>query len=162
MLKTSSRTLLIAAIITAIVVPLVLYQPVMATEADDAPMEQTTVVKPGSRARPILRFLKRAEPTEVNGEAIALVRNILVLDVDGEPVRVLMPPKWTTMDGEVVEREVLVDSIKDQTITVKALQASFENPQGVTISLILGYEITAEEDFYAVLPFNIEIVPIAS
>lgn len=162
MLKTSSRTLLIAAIITAIVVPLVLYQPVMATEADDAPMGETIVVKPRCRARPILRFLKRAEPTEVKGEAIALVRNILVLDVDGEQVRVLMPPKWTTMDGEVVEREVLVDGIKGQAITVKVLQASFENPQEVTISLVLCYEIAAEEDFYAVLPFNIEIVPIAS
>ena len=162
MLKASSRTLLIAAIIAAIAVPLVLYQPVMATEADDAPMEQTIVGKLRCRARPILRFLKRAEPTEVKGEAIALVGNILILDVDGEQARVLMPPKWTTMDGEVVEREALVESIKDQTITVKALQASFENPQGVTISLILGYEIAAGEDFYAVLPFNIEIVPIAS
>lgn len=165
-MKISSKTLLIAVVIAGIAIPLVLYQPVMANEtdeieADDVPMEQNTVEKPRlrCRARPILRFLKHAEAAELEGKEVALVRNILVLDVDGDPVRVLMPPKWTTMEGDVVESEVLVDGIDDETtITVKALEASFENPQGVTISLILAYEINAGEDYHAVLPFNISLV----
>jgi hypothetical protein len=159
-LKVSSKSLVIAAIIAAIVVPLVLYQPVMATEVnDDSPNAgETMAVKPRPRAGIILRFLKRAEPTVVEGEAVALVKNILVLNVDDEPVRVLLPPTWTTMDGEVIEREALMESIGDETITITGLQASFENPQGVTISFILGYEITTEVgSFYAVLPFNISI-----
>lgn len=159
-MKTSSKSLVIAALIAAVVVSLVLYQPVMATDAneDSANIEETMVVKPRCRAGLILRLLKRAEPTVVEGKAIALVKNILVLNVDDEPVRVLLPPTWTTMDGEVIAREVLIESIGDQTITITGLQASFENPQGVTISIILGYEITTEvSDFYAVLPFNINI-----
>jgi len=159
-LKTSSKSLVIAALIAAVVVSLVLYQPVMATEAnDDLPnTEETMVVKPRCRAGLILSLLKRAEPTVVEGKAVALVKNILVVDVDGEQVRVLLPSTWTTTDGEVIAREVLIESIGDQTITITGLQASFENPQGVTISIILGYEITTEvSDFYAVLPFNINI-----
>jgi len=159
-LKTSSKSLVIAALIAAIVVPVVLYQPVMATEAnDDLPnTEETMVVKPRCRAGLILRFLKQAEPTVVEGKVIALVKNILVVDVDGEQVRVLLPPTWATMDGEVIAREVLIESIGDQTITITGLRASFENPQGVTISIIMGYEITTEvSSFYAALPFNINI-----
>jgi len=159
-LKTSSKSLVIAALIAAVVVSLVLYQPVMATDANDdsANTGETMVVKPRCRAGLILGFLKRAEPTVVEGKAVALVKNILVLNVDDEPVRVLLPPTWTTMDGEVIAREDLMESIGDQTITITGLQASFENPQGVTISIILGYEITTEvSDFYAALPFNINI-----
>lgn len=159
-MKTSSKSLVIAAIIAAIVGPLVLYQPVMATEAnDDSPNTgETIVVKPRCRTGIALRFLKRAEPTVVEGKTVALVKNILVLNVDDEQVRVLLPPTWTTMDGEVIAREVLMESIGDQTITIMGLQASFENSQGVTIIFILGYEITAEvSNFYAVLPFNINI-----
>jgi len=159
-LKTSSKSLVIAALIAAIVVSLVLYQPVMATDAneDSANTGETMVVKPRCRAGIILRFLKQAEPTAVEGKPVALVNNILVVNVDGEQVRVLLPPTWTTMDCEVIAREVLIESIGDQTITITGLQASFENPQGVTISIILGYEITSEvSSFYAVLPFNINI-----
>jgi len=159
-LKTSSKSLVIAALIAAIVVSLVLYQPVMAIDAneDSANTEETMVIKTRCRAGVVLRFLKRAEPTVVEGKAIALVKGILVLNVDDEQVRVLLPPTWTTMDGEVIAREVLIESIGDQTITITGLQAGFENPQGVTISIILGYEITSEvSSFYAVLPFNINI-----
>ena len=154
-MKKSLKILAIVVAIMAIAVPLARYQPVKATDIEDDDTVQTIVVKP--RCKVGLKFLKRSEPTEIEGKASSLVKHMLLLDIDGEQVRVLLPPKWTTMDGEVMDLEVLFDNIEGQIIIVGALQIVYENPQGVTISIIFGYEINNDEySFYAVLPFNID------
>ena len=168
-MKITSKTLLIAFIIAAIAVPLMLYQPVLANGAEEVEVDDVSVVKTGCRlgwrkkGGLVWRFLKNAEATEVKGEVVALERNILVLDVEGESaVNILVAPKWTDMEN-VLESEELFVGLDGETITLKALEADYTNPNEVTVNVIFGYEIVheidgEEEDYYAVLPFNIEVV----
>lgn len=162
-MKITSKTLLIAFVIAAIAAPLLLYQPVLANDADEIEVDDVPVVKPGCRPGwrkkgRLVWFLKNAEETEVTGEVVALERDILVLDVEGESaVNILVAPKWTDME-DVLESEELFGILDGKTITMKALKAGYTNPNKVTVSVIFGYEIVdGEEDYYAVLPFNIEV-----
>lgn len=164
-MKITSKTLLIAFVIVAIAVPLMLYQPVLANGVEEVEVDDVSSVKPRCRfgwrkkVGLVWRFLKNAEATEVKGEVVALERNILVLDVEGESaVNILVAPKWTDME-KVLESEVLFnDLLHGETITLKVLEASYTNPNEVTVSVSFGYEIDVEDDnYYAVLPFNIEI-----
>jgi len=168
-LKITSKTLLITFVIAAIAVPLMLYQPMLANGAEEVKVDDVSIVKPGCRlgwrkkVGLVWRFLKNAEATEVKGEVVALERNILVLDVEGgSAVNILVAPKWTDME-DVLESEELFDDLDGETITLKALEAGYINPNEVTVSFIFGYEIVHEIDggegnYYAVLPFNIEVV----
>jgi len=142
-----------------------LYQPVLANGVEEVEVDDVSIMKPECRlgwrkkVGLVWRFLKKAEATEVKGEVVALERNILVLDVEGESaVNILVAPKWTDMEN-VLESEVLFNDLDGKTITLKVLKAGYTNPNEVTVSVIFGYEIDVGEDnYYAVLPFNIEIV----
>lgn len=167
-MKITSKTLLITFVIVAIAVPLMLYQPVLANGTEEVGVDDVSIVNPrlrlGWRKKIgfVWRFMKNAEATEVKGEVVALERNILVLDVEGESaVNILVAPKWTDME-DILESEELFEDLDGEMITLKALEADYINPNEVTVSFIFGYEIVHEIDggeskYYAVLPFNIEV-----
>lgn len=116
--------------------------------------------KSGLKAWRVWWFLNHSEPTEVNGAAVALFKNMLIVDTAEGQIRIHLPQAWT-VNGEVTIREELFESgylSEGENITVKALRANVINKQGLCVYLLLGYEIINESTVhaYAILPFNIE------
>jgi len=116
--------------------------------------------KPRPRIRRGWWFLNHSEPTEVDGAAVALFKNMLIVDTGEGQIRIHLPQAWT-VNGEVTMREELFESgylSEGETIIVKALRADVIDKQGLCVYLLLGYEIINESSVhaYAILPFNIE------
>lgn len=116
--------------------------------------------RPRVKARRGWWFLNHSEPTEVDGAAVALFKNMLIVDTDEGQIRIHLPQAWT-VDGEVTMREELFESgylSEGENIAVKALRADVIDKQGLCVYLLLGYEIINESTVhaYAILPFNIE------
>jgi len=116
--------------------------------------------KPRLKARRVWWFLNHSEPTEIDGTAVALFKNMLIIDTSEGQIRIHLPQAWT-IDGQVTIREELFESgylSEGETITVKALRADVIDKQGLCVYLLLGYEINNESTVhaYAILPFNIE------
>jgi hypothetical protein len=107
-------------------------------------------------------FFKGAEAVVVEGVVTAHHNNILVLTADEEKrVNIVLPRVWNSNSDivrlqQIYEEEIV--SIGDE-ITVKALKRRVTNENGVTVTMIFGYEINDlanGNDLYAVLPVNIE------
>jgi hypothetical protein len=116
--------------------------------------------KPRLKARLVWWFLNHSEPTEVNGTAVALFKNMLIADTSEGQIRIHLPQAWT-VNGEIIMREELFESgylSEGENITVKALRADVIDKEGLCVYLLLGYEIIDESgaNACAVLPFNIE------
>ncbi|MFQ6073851.1 MAG: hypothetical protein ACE5KC_01400 [Candidatus Bathyarchaeia archaeon] len=116
--------------------------------------------RPRLKARLVWWFLHHSEPVEVEGTAVDLFRDMLIADTSEGQIRIHLPQAWT-VDGELTMREELFESgylSAGEDITVKALRADITNEEGLSIYLLLGYEIIDESGVsaYAVLPFNIE------
>ena len=116
--------------------------------------------RPRVKARRGWWFLNHSEPTEVDGAAVALFKNMLIVDTGEGQIRIHLPRAWT-VDGEVTMREELFESgylSEGETITVKALRADVIDKEGLCVYLLLGYEIINESTVHAhaILPFNIE------
>jgi hypothetical protein len=127
---------------------------------NDMNFEARCRCKPRLKARRVWWFLNHSEPTEVDGTAVALFKNMLIIDTSEGQIRIHLPQAWT-VDGEVTMREELFESSylsEGETITVKALRADVIDKQGLCVYLLLGYEIINESTVhaYAILPFNIE------
>lgn len=106
-------------------------------------------------------LIANATPIEINGTVVALIKDMLVLDTDEGHVRIHLPPVWT-INYEVMQTEELFNntfSSIGQNVTVKALKAVLFENEGLSINIIMGYEIINAESVhaYAVLPFNIEV-----
>lgn len=109
----------------------------------------------------VKRLIANATPTEINGTVVALVRDMLVLDTDEGHIRIHLPPVWT-LNYEVMQREELFNntfSSIGQNVTVKALKTILFENDGLSINVMMGYEIINADSIhaYAVLPFNIEV-----
>ncbi len=168
-MKTYMKALSIALILMVIAVPLAL-NVTMAAPVGSWSLAQTTepqVVQqqsnePGPRAQLLKWLIAHSTPVEVNGEAVALVRNMLIVQVGEDQVRVLMPRGWT-VDGNVIGAGRLFNgtymSFGDD-VTVKALKTVLKtDDEGFNIYTLIGYEIIDNENgahAYAILPFNIE------
>jgi hypothetical protein len=127
---------------------------------NDMNFETRCRCRPRVKARRGWWFLNHSEPTEVDGAAVALFKNMLIIDTSEGQIRIHLPRAWT-VDGEVTMREELFESgylSEGETITVKALRADVIDKQGLCVYLLLGYEIINESTVhaYAILPFNIE------
>jgi len=127
---------------------------------NDMNFEARCRCKPRVKARRGWWFLNHSEPTEVDGAAVALFKNMLILDTSEGQIRIHLPRAWT-VDGQVTMREELFESSylsEGETITVKALRADVINKEGLCVYLLLGYEIINKSTVhaYAILPFNIE------
>jgi len=127
---------------------------------NDMNFEARCRCKPRPRIRRAWWFLNHSEPTEVNGAAVVLFKNMLIVDTGEGQIRIHLPQAWT-VNGEVTMIEELFESgylSEGETITVKALRADVIDKQGLCVYLLLGYEMINEASVhaYAVLPFNIE------
>jgi len=127
---------------------------------NDMNFEARCKCRPRVKARRAWWFLNHSEPMEVNGAAVALFKNMLIVDTDKGQIRIHLPQVWT-VNGEVTMREELFESgylSEGETITVKALRANVIDKEGLCVYLLLGYEIINESTVYAyaVLPSNIE------
>ena len=127
---------------------------------NDMNFEARCRCKPRLKARLGWWFLNHSQPTEVDGAAVALFKNKLILDTSEGQIRIRLPQAWT-VNGEVTMREELFESgylSEGENITVKALRADVINKQGLCVYLLLGYEIINESTVHAhaILPFNIE------
>lgn len=106
-------------------------------------------------------FFKDAEYSTVDGTVTAHHKNILVVTTEDGRLSVVLPGVWN-VDSEVVRLYQIFEedyvSIGDQ-VTIKALNRTVTNENGVTLSIIFGYEIddeTSDYHLYAVLPVNIK------
>ncbi len=168
-MKTHMKALSIILILTAIAVPLALNTTMAAptvswnpTQTTEPQVDQQQSNELGPRARLLKWLIAHSTPAEVNGEAVALVRNMLVVQVGEDQVRVLMPQGWI-VDGEAIRAGRLFNgtymSLGDD-VTVKALKTILKTDgEGFSIYTLIGYEIIDNENgahAYAILPFNIE------
>jgi len=127
---------------------------------NDMNFEARCRCKPRPRIRRGWWFLNHSEPTELDGTAVVLFKNMLIVDTAEGQIRIHLPRAWT-VDGEIMMREELFESgylSEGETITVKALRADVIDKQGLCVYLLLGYEIINESTVHAhaILPFNIE------
>jgi hypothetical protein len=107
-------------------------------------------------------FFKGAEAVDVEGEVAAHHNNILVLTADEEERLYIVLPRVWNINSDIVRLQQIYEqdlfSIGDE-ITVKALKRTVTNENGVTVTMIFGYEINDLSNgnhLYAVLPVNIE------
>ena len=105
-------------------------------------------------------FLNHSEPVEIEGTAVNLTKNMLIVSTTEDQIRVHLPPEWT-VGNELIQREELFASgylSEGENITVKALEANLIDKEGLRIYLLVGYEIINESGVhaYANLPINIE------
>ena len=127
---------------------------------NDMNFEACCRCKPRVKARRGWWFLNHSEPTELDGAAVALFKNMLIVDTDEGQIRIHLPRAWT-VNGEVTMREELFESdylSEGKTITVKTLRANVIDKGGLCVYLLLGYEIINGSTLHAhaILPFNIE------
>jgi hypothetical protein len=112
------------------------------------------------RQRLLERFIGNATLAEVQGTVVALVRKLLVIEVDNSQVRVHLPREWI-VEGKEVKIEDLFETdylTIGQNITVKALEGTIVTKETFRIYVLVGYEMINADGIhaYAVLPFNIE------
>jgi len=106
-------------------------------------------------------FLKEARNVTIEGNVTTHYRNILVLQTSTSRLNILLPPIWSVNAEDKVLNltEVFNNYVKSgDTVKITALERDFKNEKGVTISIIVAYEImdtTSNNHLYAILPFNI-------
>jgi nitrate reductase NapAB chaperone NapD len=106
-------------------------------------------------------FLKNAKNVTIEGTVVTHAGKILVVQTTSSRLNILLPPIWSvnTEDKVLNLTEVFNNYVKSgDTVTIKALERDFKNNNGVTISIIVAYEImdtTSNNHLYAILPFNI-------
>lgn len=170
------RKILIGAIV-ALVVALQLMSNVMADDTYDEEPNGSNVLN-GSfeerirrfvtkhlsqqeRKRTAMWFFRRAESVSVEGTVIAHHKNILILTTgEAERLNVVLSRVWN-MDSDILGLNQIFEdeyvSIGDD-VTMVALNRTVTNENGVTMTIIFGYEIidqTNGNHLYAVLPVNI-------
>jgi hypothetical protein len=111
------------------------------------------------RRVPIWRWvINNGIPETLEGEASTFKRCILVLEVQGEPVNVVIPGFWTVGD-EVMNTEELLDGDPfgmGDTMTIETLMVELVK-ETHTVKSYFAYTIQVDEvKATALLPFNIE------
>ena len=170
-MKTKAKVVIVTVVMVA-VAAMMLYAPL--TNALQAGEEQEPYMevyndenldaccrrRPRPKARWVWWFLNHSEPVELEGTAVTLFKNMLVVEVDGGQIRIHLPQAWI-VNGELMTREELFESgylSAGENLTIKALRADLIDKEGLSFYLLLGYEIidSSEVSAYAVLPFNID------
>lgn len=107
-----------------------------------------------------LNFLKNGVSETLTGDAVAIGRSIVVLDMEGEQVNVILPKKWI-VGGEIVNTSELFDGEplsvgQSQVISLKTLKLELVKDTHM-VKAYVAYEIlTAGETIKALLPVNIQ------
>ena len=119
-------------------------------------MEQSrTMIQERSRGA---RFFRGAEKVTVEGMVDAYYKQIIVVQSGEEKLNILLPATWSVGSEiynvtQLFEQGILASG---QNVSIQALQRTTTNENGVTIRVILAYEIAAgETNIHAILPFNI-------
>lgn len=170
-----TKTKILTGVVVALVVALPLISSAIAEqdygEENNAPnaafedrLRQFVVSRLSQQKRNpnLVWFFKGAEVVVVEGGVTAYHNNILVLTADEEErLNIVLPGVWN-IDSDIVRLQQIYEeelvSIGDE-ITVKALKRTVTNENGVTVTVIFGYEIndlSNSNHLYAVLPVNIE------
>ena len=105
----------------------------------------------------VLRYIiKNGEPVSLTGDAVALSRHIMVLDI-GELENVNLPGRWV-VNGVVMNLpELYEEYIAGNTVTVDTLKLELVQ-EAKTVTVYFGYKITIGDIVAeAVLPFNIQV-----
>ncbi len=168
-MKTKSKVLV--AIVMALLVAVPLISNALTVEASDEESVETSDLPQGERLIQLMYrlslqrrgvvirwFLSEAEAITIDGEVIAHFRNIMVISSGGERLNVVLPRAWN-IDSEVINVTQMFDEYlkPGDMITIKALKAEKTNKHDITFMVILAYEIAnGDQQFYAVLPFNID------
>jgi hypothetical protein len=105
-------------------------------------------------------FMNNSEPMEIEGTAVNLSNNMLIVSTTEDQIRVHLPQEWTVGTNIIQRGELFTSSYlsEGEDITVKALEATLINKEGLRISLLVGYEIISKSNVhaYANLRVNIE------
>ncbi len=148
-------------IMAAIVAGIYLSLPVVYAEVTPTGNGQYTInLQYRRRAWLGLNLLRNGVPETLNGDAIAVDRAVLVLEVEENQVNIILPNKWI-VDGQVINRSELFDgdplSIgESQTISLKTLKLELTRSTH-TVQVFVAYEILVDGvTIKAMLPFNIQ------
>ncbi len=107
-----------------------------------------------------LNFLKNGVPETLTGDAVAICRSIVALNIEGTQFNVILPNKWI-VDGEIVNTSELFDGEplsvgQAQIISLKTLKLELAKDTHI-VKAYVAYEIyTAGETIKALLPVNIQ------
>jgi hypothetical protein len=105
-------------------------------------------------------FMNHSEPVEIEGTAVYLSENMLIVNTIDDQIRVHLPADWTVSDELVLREELFASGYlsEGEDITIKALGANLIDEEGFRIYLIVGYEIINPSGVhaYANLCVNIE------
>lgn len=112
------------------------------------------------RHRGMQEFLTHSESVELEGTAVVLFKDMLVVDAAEGQVQIHLSRAWI-VDGELTMRGDLFEGgylSEGEDVTVQALRADVVDKEGLNIYFLLGYEIVDDTGVpaSAVLPFNIE------
>ena len=129
-------------------------------DGDTGDLDVATGAK--GRWRPLYRWkvlryiIKNGEPVSLTGDAVALSRHIMVLDI-GELENVNLPGRWV-VNGVVMNLpELYEEYIAGNTVTVDTLKLELVQ-EAKTVTVYFGYKITIGDIVAeAVLPFNIQV-----
>ncbi len=105
-------------------------------------------------------FLKEAEPATLTGTVLQHFRNRLVLSTSDQRLTVDLPLVWDNGTAIITLNQVYKEGYiqNGDPVTIKALKRTATNEKGVTIVVLVGYEIAdlaTGKHLTAVLPFNI-------
>ena len=102
-----------------------------------------------------IRFFRGAESTVITGTVTARSNNILIVtDNDGNRFNIVLPGRWNIDQSIVPLGET--DQYLYGEVTVKTLSRTATNDNGVAITVLVAFEITANDGtLYAVQPYNI-------
>ena len=166
-MKTKAFTIMLASIVACMLIVFPLTQAVQPSVGlgDELAFAEMEELKPagfrvGLKVRFVWWFLNHSEPVEIDGTAVTLTENMLILSTGEDQTRVHLPAEWT-VDNEVLTREELFAGgylSEGENITVKALGADLIDKEALRIYLLVGYEIMDDAGAHAIanLPVNIE------
>jgi len=157
-MRTESKMLMGALAVLLITMPLIVG--VMATEDQSNPygnkILQWIALRLQQMRMWIAWFFKGAENTVITGTVTARSNNILIVtDSSGNRFNIVLPGRWN-IDQQIVPLSD-IDQYLSGEVSVKTLSRTATNEKGVTVTMLIAYEITANgKTLYAVLPYNIK------
>lgn len=151
-----SKILMVALAVLLVTSPLIVGA--MATEDESNPsykVRQWIMLRLQQIRLRIAWFFKGAENAMVTGTVTARSNNILIVtDSSGNRINIVLPWRWNINQQIVLLNDI--DQYLTGEVTVKTLSRTATNEKGVTVTMLIAYEITADgKTLYAVLPYNI-------
>ena len=157
--KKTKVAALTVVVVIAVVAGLYLSLPSVYAEVTPTGNGQYTInLQSRRRAWLGLRFLRNGTPETLIGEVATIGASIIVMDIDGNQVNVILPPRWL-VDGQVIGIRDLFDGEPlsvGQSVSLQTLKLELVRER-ITVKAYIAYEIQANgETIKALLPVNIE------